>query len=151
MEENVKTNLIALRRARGEDAAALAELATQLGYPTTADQVQRRLADLEAHDFGAVFVAELPGRGVVGWIHVHPARLLEMEPFADLGGLVVADGSRGMGIGAALLQMAENWARGQGFAALFVRSNVIRGEAHRFYEKQGYRVEKQQKMFRKDL
>ena len=88
---------------------------------------------------------------VVGWAHVVPGLLLEEAPFAELAGLVVDESARGLGTGAALLAAAEDWARRQGFAAMRVRSNVLRERAHRFYEREGYARIKAQAVFRKAL
>ncbi len=88
---------------------------------------------------------------LVGWIHVFVSQRLEADPFAEIGGLVVDSGARGQGVGSALLQMAEAWSRRQGFGSIRVRSNVIRAEAHEFFQKRGYSQSKRQAVFDKDL
>ena len=82
---------------------------------------------------------------------VVPRLQLEDAPFAELAGLVVDDAVRGAGVGAALLNAAEAWARSEGFATMRVRSNVVRERAHRFYEREGYERIKAQAVFRKAL
>jgi GNAT superfamily N-acetyltransferase len=134
-----------LRPARLGDASAIAELSTQLGYPSTGEEVIRRLAGLAEHggDEG-VLVAELPSRGVVGWIHVSLLRHLESELYAEIVGLVVHEKARGLGVGAALVAAARTWALDRGLSRLDVRTNVVREDAHRFYEREGFRAVKQQ-------
>ncbi len=144
-------NTIAIRPARNSDASALAGLAAQLGYPSTPGQVRRRLDTLtEKAAENEVFVAEAGGQ-VVGWVHVHIYRLLVDDPEAEIGGLVVDEQARGRGVGAALMQAAESWAKEKGCASVYLRSNVIRTQAHEFYKRLGYTIVKSQYAFRKAL
>ena len=145
------TKPLSIRMAGTDDAAVLAELATQLGYPAAATQILDRLARVLAENAGAVFVAVDRRDQVLGWTHVATRVQLEDAPFAELAGLVVDVGARCAGVGAALLEAAEDWARGQGLAQLRVRSNVVRERAHRFYLREGYAERKRQVMFVKTL
>jgi len=99
----------------------------------------------------AVFVAEIASGRVIGWLHVSIAPLLEVPLRAEMNGLIVAEGQRGEGAGARLLQAAEQWARKKGCKSMSLRSNVVREEAHAFYARRGYEHYKTQKAFRKDL
>lgn len=139
-----------IREARVADAEALARLATQLGYPTTAEEAGRRVADVLRRPGHRVLVAEAGGK-VVGWIHVAPSVTLESDPSAEVAGLVVDEGFRGLGIGARLIEGAEQWAADQGYGLMRVRSNVKRNRAKRFYERAGYEVTKRQRNFEKRL
>jgi predicted N-acetyltransferase YhbS len=129
----------------------MAVLATQLGYPSAAEEVKSRLRAIEGRDDHCVLVAELEGGRVVGWIHACASYLIEVNPRAEIGGLVVDEGQRGSGIGKLLMRHAEEWARAKGLEAVSVRSNVIRGDAHRFYERLGYENIKTQHAFSKVL
>jgi len=140
-----------IRPARSEDAAVLAELSSQLGYPVDAPTIGARHAQLCAADVGEVFVATDAQGNAIGWTHVVPRLHLEEIPFAELAGLVVADHARGCGVGAMLLHAAETWAKQHGFIRLRVRSNVVRERAHRFYLREGYVERKRQVVFDKDL
>jgi len=131
-----------IRKASREDAAALADLATQLGYPSTPEQLASRLAALGGAGH-AVFVAEEDGK-VAGWIHVLARQHLETDPFSEIGGLVVDEACRGRGVGPVLVDAAVAWAREHGFGELRVRSNLIRTDAHRFYEREGFERRKTQ-------
>lgn len=139
-----------LRRARKIDAARIAELSGELGYPATTKEIEARLARLKPATQHAVFLAEIDEL-VIGWIHVSVAPLLEVPRRAEVNGLVVADGQRSHGAGAKLLEAAEKWARAKECKGMSVRSNVIRERAHLFYERHGYVHVKTQKAFRKDL
>jgi GNAT superfamily N-acetyltransferase len=140
-----------IRRVRAGDAPQLAQLSGQLGYPTTAGEIKKRLRRLKPASQNALFVAESPDSGVVGWAHVSVTHLVEVGTRAELNGLIVAEGQRSLGAGARLLQAAEDWAHKHGCPSMSVRSNVIRERAHKFYERQGYEHYKTQKAFRKEL
>jgi GNAT superfamily N-acetyltransferase len=142
---------IKIRKARSGDAERIAHLSGELGYPASPKQIATRLRQLTPTTKHAVFVAESPEAGLVGWVHVSASHLLESDIRAEVNGLIVADGQRSAGAGAKLLQAAEEWARKRGCKAMNVRSNVIRERAHKFYEVNGYERYKTQKAFRKPL
>lgn len=141
---------LAIRPARPTDAGAIAALATQLGYPSSADEVGVRMQALEGSKSSALLVAELDG-AVVGWVGVAEQLTVEGGTSAEITGLVVDEGHRGRGIGEILAAAAETWARARGVKRLRVRSNVVRERAHRFYERLGYTVIKRQAVLDKPL
>jgi hypothetical protein len=65
----VTDNRVTVRLARKDDVERAAELATQLGYRSTPEEMRRRLAQVGWVEDHAIYVAELYGR-VVGWIHL---------------------------------------------------------------------------------
>jgi GNAT superfamily N-acetyltransferase len=73
------------------------------------------------------------------------------DPQAEVGGLVVDEGYRRRGIGRLLMQQAEQWACEKGCWAVYLRSNVVRKDAHAFYEGIGYSNVKTSLAFRKTL
>lgn len=133
------------------DAPAAARLAAQLGYPSTAAQIERRFRALEEPGDARVLIAEGADGVVVGWIHIFGTRPLESDSCAEIGGLVVDDAVQGRGVGSALVTSAEAWAKERGYGVVSVRSNVIRLEAHEFYKSRGYQVLKSQFKLRKQL
>ena len=142
---------VVIRKARTSDAPRLAELSGQLGYPATAADIAQRLRKLKTAPPNALFVAESPEAGVIGWAHVSVTHLVEIGTRAELNGLIVADGQRSLGAGAQLLAAVEHWARKHGCPSMSVRSNVLRERAHNFYLRNGYEHYKTQKAFRKSL
>lgn len=131
------------------DAVVVADLTTQLGYPTGPSETAERIALLlERPDDHAALVAEEDGRAI-GWVHVAIYTSLESGRVATIGGLIVGEGHRSGGIGAELLAAAENWARENGAAKMTVRSRVTRERAHRFYEREGYTLLKTSHVFEK--
>jgi ribosomal protein S18 acetylase RimI-like enzyme len=135
-----------IRRCRAADARAVAELATELGYPTDSAQAGARLDRLLARTEDAIFAAE-DGGVVVGWLHAREMHELESEPCGEIAGLVVAAERRGEGCGKALVQAALAWAAERGLATMRVRSNVVRQAAHRWYQAMGFEIQKTQAVF----
>jgi GNAT superfamily N-acetyltransferase len=145
------SNKATIRPVRaGDDAERIAALCQQLGYPASQEEVQRRLNQIQQHEQHAVYVAELSGH-VIGWVHAYVSQLVVADPQAEIGGLVVDEGHRRCGVGRLLMQQAEQWAREKGCWAVYLRSNVVRKDAHAFYEGVGYSSAKTSMVFRKAL
>ncbi|HEU4400533.1 MAG TPA: GNAT family N-acetyltransferase [Candidatus Polarisedimenticolia bacterium] len=142
---------VRIRTATHADATALADLSTQLGYPSTATEIERRLERLLPDAGQSLYVAETAEGAVVGWVHVASHCFLGDEGFADVAGLVVDERHRGRGIGRLLLAEAERWAVRHGHARMNVRSRVQRERAHRFYLDLDYLHVKDQRVFRKAI
>jgi GNAT superfamily N-acetyltransferase len=140
-----------IRAAQASDHARIAELAGQLGYPSTSEEIARRLQGMNGSADAAVFVAELDSGEIAGWIAVFVYRTVEADARAEVSGLVVDERFRSQRVGERLLARAEEWARENGCRAIGLRSNVIRERAHAFYERHGYKHVKTQKAFRKQL
>ena len=138
-----------VRTARDADASAIANLATQLGYPSTEAEILLRLQKIGMRSEGCVIVAELADGGICGWIMVASVHSLTAPARAQVAGLVVDQALRGMGIGALLLQAAVSWARIHDFADVRVHSNTARERAHQFYEREGFKRMKTQVLFSK--
>jgi GNAT superfamily N-acetyltransferase len=150
MSPRHENGVLEIRPAQPEDATSIAVLATQLGYPSSTEEVKRRLALIPRGGDHAVLVAVLDGY-VMGWLHVFVCHLVESDTRAEIGGLVVNENHRGRGIGRKLMTLAEEWARAKDCNQVSLRSNIIRGDAHRFYEKLGYARIKTQHAFCKIL
>jgi len=142
---------VRVRPMRREDAFGVAGLAGQLGYPSTAEQIERRLADVARHGTAAALVAEGADGRLLGWIHVFVVHGIESDPHAEVGGLVVDQEVRGQGVGRTLLAAIERWAADRGLREVALRSNVIRSDAHAFYRGLGYECPKTQHRFRKRI
>jgi GNAT superfamily N-acetyltransferase len=132
------------------DAAAAAELSGELGYPVSGEVMAQRIEGLQCSASHTVYVACLSHQ-VVGWIDVGICHHLQSEPYAEIGGLVVADGLRSIGIGRQLLAQAEQWAKARGLTKMLVRSRATREAAHRFYLREGYEHTKISAVFTKQL
>ncbi|HET8946779.1 MAG TPA: GNAT family N-acetyltransferase [Candidatus Polarisedimenticolia bacterium] len=141
----------AIRPMRAEDAATVARLSGQLGYPAMEDEIRERFGRLADDPDSVVLVACGGDGGVRGWLHMAAPRDLVSPRYAEVRALIVDEPSRGRGVGLRLLEAAEGWARGRGFESIRVRSNIVRERARSFYERAGYRVTKTQHQFNKPL
>ncbi|HTX77314.1 MAG TPA: GNAT family N-acetyltransferase [Terracidiphilus sp.] len=132
-----------------EDAEAVVELTSQLGYRRNGERIREWIGETAARpEERAAFVACL-GDAVAGWIEISVERRLQSEPFAMIGGLVVRDGERGRGIGRQLCQRAEDWAWERGLRTVRVTSRSTREDAHRFYLRDSYELVKTSLVFEK--
>lgn len=139
-----------IRQASVLDAAQIARLSAQLGYPASEADVQTRLSQLLASGTGVVLVADA-GPGLVAWGSAELRMSLETGPRVEITGLVVDASARRLGIGRLVVKHLEDWAVDQNCPILLVRSNVTRPESHPFYEGLGYARTKTQHSYRKVL
>lgn len=150
-----------IRVTRKADIPDITRLNAQLGYPEPEPVVARRfrriLRDRRNHRVfvavaGTASSASAHSRSaVIGWIHIFIDKLLTVGPRAEIGGLVVDEKWRGRGVGVALLQRSEHWVRERGITPMVIRTNVVRTVAHSFYEKCGYQLLKQSKVYTKEI
>ena len=139
-----------MRRAAPGDAAELVELAEGVasepegwlvthGSWRSATDERRYLRTLRRSPDAAVLVAERDG-AIVGRLSItrdpHPAS----SHVADLG-LMVARGSRRQGVGTALMEAAERWARKAGIQKLELHVFPHSEPAIALYERLGYERE----------
>lgn len=140
-----------VRAMRRDDCETVATLSYDLGYPSGPEEIGKRFDAVMRGGDAAVFVVEADGGTVIGWLHVHGRSLLESDPHAEIGGLVVSPSARRAGAGRKLVVSAETWAREHGYRVLSLRSNTSRHEARPFYESLGFRISKTQYKLVKDL
>lgn len=138
-----------IRRAVESDAAELARLTSQLGYPASEASMRTRLTRMLESSDDCLLVAEGPGGELAGWIHGFLCQLLESDYRVEIGGLLVDARFRRTGVGRRLVRAIENWAAERGAAELSVRCREERAEAHQFYESLSFQHTKTQRVFRK--
>lgn len=143
-------SLCQIRPAKPEDILYLRLLSCQLGYQCTDEEFARRWAICAKELIQEVLVADTSD-SVVGMVHVVRAPTLEADPKAEIRAVVVDENHRGKGIGEALIRAAFAWAKDQGLAAVRLRMNVVREDAHRFYLRIGFEEKKQQVIFEKQI
>ncbi|UZJ78684.1 GNAT family N-acetyltransferase [Fictibacillus sp. KU28468] len=138
-----------IRQATLEDISALASLSLQLGYTGDTTEIITRLEKIIIQKNAALFVQEVNGT-IAGWVHVYGKTLLQME-YCEIGGLVVDESQRRLGVGKELMKRCETWALENGYDQIRLRSGAERKEAHRFYENIGYECVKKQEVFTRKL
>lgn len=137
---------LTIRDARREDAGDLAVLAAQLGYPSSAGIIEKRMEKYAGNPDERIIVAELSGR-VVAWTSVAVIDHFYTPVYVEVSGFVVDSRCRSQGIGAMLMDKVKEWARAKGVGLVRLRANVLRVDAHRFYGRQGFEKMKEQYMF----
>jgi GNAT superfamily N-acetyltransferase len=127
-----------IRDARPPDAAAIAALLGELGYPADASQVERRLERIAGDPSSRLFVVDVNGEVAgLGGLHVLP--LIEHDELGCmLTAMVVGAKHRRQGIGAELVGAVEREARSRGCNRLVLSSADRRTDAHAFYESLGF-------------
>ncbi|MEO3817732.1 GNAT family N-acetyltransferase [Plantactinospora sp. B24E8] len=129
---------IRIRRVERADAARVAELLGQLGYPTTAAEAEERL-DCWSDDPASLLLGADADGLLVGVAALHVTPLLELTGrFGRLVALVVDERCRGTGVGRTLVEEIERQARQAGCLFMEVTSSRHRDAAHRFYQGLGY-------------
>jgi GNAT superfamily N-acetyltransferase len=143
---------IRIRPAGDDDAAGVLGLGVRLaeGVAPWRDQAQallvgRRwlessLASAKAGT-GAVFVAVTADGSVAGVISVEPSTHFTGEHDGYIGELVVAENAARRGIGAALVETAETWARDHGLRHLTLHTGAFNATARAFYAALGFQEE----------
>jgi GNAT superfamily N-acetyltransferase len=133
-----RQSTLTIRVAEKSDAAALAELMDQLGYPTRTSEMEMRLESIFRDPQYRTFVAVIGGTvsGMIGTC------CLQSHEHNNLGGriiaLVVSEKVRGRGVGRALIQAAENDFTARNVRRIALNTRLQRRKAHLFYEHLGY-------------
>jgi ribosomal protein S18 acetylase RimI-like enzyme len=131
------TPQIVLRPAQADDAAAIAALFTDEGYPAGPSDIVARLERFDEPD-SRVVVAEHDG-AILGFIAVHAmARFEHDDRIVRILALVVDAGARERGVGRALMAEAERFGREVGAAFVELTAGHHRPEARHLYESLGY-------------
>src|ERR1700693_5883153 len=97
-----------IREIEISDAQVVAELSAELGYPVALTTMEERIRCQTSLPDRTVYLACL-GDAVVGWIDVGVVHHLQSGASGEIGGLVVSSNCRNAGIGARLVQCAEQW------------------------------------------
>jgi len=141
---------VSIRRLTVDDAEAAAALSGELGYPSPPEDLRERIEELSHSADRVAFAAVIDGQ-IVGWIDAAMERHLQYAASAVIGGLVVREDMRGMGVGRRLCVEVEAWARSKSVPIVRVRSQIKREDAHRFYLRDGYRKVKTSLVFEKPV
>jgi len=131
---------VIIRDATVSDVNDLTLLINQLGYPTTAAEMENRFKAVTAHPDYKTIVAVL-NKEVVGMAGLCKGIFYELNGnYLRILALVVKQTRRKQGIGEKLIEAAEAWATREGLNTIFVNSGnrEERIAAHIFYPRMGY-------------
>jgi GNAT superfamily N-acetyltransferase len=131
---------ILIRPYQSIDLIAITELMSDLGYPTTTEDMQKRMEKIESLSDYHTFVAEREGQ-VAGMIGTRDVYYYEGDGLVtQISLLVVKSELQGHGIGRALLRFVEEWAKQNGASSLYLTSGMKpeRLRAHAFYQQAGF-------------
>ena len=140
-------NIMDVRFAVLQDAKAIADVASGLGYEskTAKDLMIKRLGRLLESKNDKIWIAEINGQ-LIGWLHAQHAFRVASDDFIEILGLSVSDQARLKGAGRALVEKAKEWALDESIA-LRVRTNDVREGAKMFYSTLGFSISKTQSVF----
>jgi N-acetylglutamate synthase-like GNAT family acetyltransferase len=128
-----------IRPANLEDKKDISRLLMQLGYQDTEFFIKRNMERLLADPNEELMVYEAEGR-VIACISLHYIPQLGMEgDIASISYLVVDSSIRSKGIGKELEEFASASATKRGCSSIQVHCHSRRIDAHRFYERQGFK------------
>lgn len=127
-----------IRDGKPDDAAEVARLLGELGYPTNEATARLRIERLLARGDTALRVdaqgESLRGLGSLQLL----APIEEDTPVGHITALVVSSDAQRQGIGRALVEDLLAFARARGCARVSVGSGLHRAGAHAFYESIGF-------------
>jgi len=130
-----------IRPLLSADAEAVDGLLHQLGYRQDGAATAGRIQAWSDDPSSAAFAADLDGE-VLGLIAVHVCPFFERPgSWGRIVALVVAEGTRGQGVGGRLVEAAEAFAADRGCVRMEVTSSDHREAAHEFYKRRGYKVQ----------
>lgn len=138
-----------IRKCRLEDVASICELNREdLGYDFSLQETKDNLEKLLKSENDRIYVA-IYDEKVAGYVHACTYQLAYAPQMKNLMALAVAEAYRKRGIGQALLNKAESWAKEDGASGVRLVSGSTRVGAHAFYQRCGYKLEKEQYNFKK--
>ncbi|MCJ8011841.1 GNAT family N-acetyltransferase [Paenibacillus sp. KQZ6P-2] len=112
----------------------------------TEEKVKEKIEIIKNKTKDMIFVCE-QNNEVIGYIHGSPYELLFSDPLVNVLGFVVKQKYRNQGIGSMLIERLEQWGKDNGFSGIKLLSHPSRIQAHRLYERRGYKFTKDQKNF----
>lgn len=122
-----------------------------LPHELSIDYIVNKLQKISTMKNSIVLVAEDNESNLAGYAFLTEVVFLGMEPFIELQSILVNRVHRRQGIGKALMNASEEWARNNGFHEIVLSSRIHLNNAHKFYEGLGYKTYKQSYFFKKKI
>lgn len=127
-----------IRNMEVKDAAVVADLLEQMGYPNTQHFLPNRIEQMRQCDREALLVVEEEGQ-VIAFISVHFIPQIALAgDFARISYFAVDQNIRSKGVGKFVEEHITALAITRGCDRIELHSHSRRTDAHRFYFRQGY-------------
>ncbi|WP_442601816.1 GNAT family N-acetyltransferase [Paenibacillus sp. KN14-4R] len=134
--------MIQIREYHSSDLESLTELMTDLGSPSTIEDMKNRMELIGSNPYYFTFVATINEK-VVGMIGVRLNITYTSNKFkTQISSFVTKKEYQGQGVGKALINFIEEWTRNKGSDFLYLTSGIKeeRISAHEFYKNRGFNV-----------
>ncbi|HIY93334.1 GNAT family N-acetyltransferase [Companilactobacillus sp. HBUAS56275] len=133
-----------VREANINDAKAIHRInSDSLEYDFPLDETTKQIEKILSLPNNKLFVA-CKDDLVVGYIQMGDYENTYHQSLKNVITLAVDNQYQHIGIGSALLEAAEKWAKSQGSLGIRLVSGFERESAHHFYEKHGYEIRKKE-------
>ena len=145
---------VTIRDPRPEDRADWLRMRCALWEDCPVEQQLREMDDNLASDVDRVFLAERPGGGLCGFVEAavrSRANGCDSTPVGYIEGWYVDEDARRHGVGRALVEAAEAWARSRGCREMASDAELWNDVSHRSHGAIGYAEVARLVLFRKDL
>lgn len=140
-----------IREARAEDTQGIQDLyAHVMQYHYPMDEMRKMIEIVYADQNNYVFIAE-EDKTVIGVIEVVIKYSIHKKSYLIINTLAVSCDHQNKGTGTQLLRYAEAFAKARQLGSISVGSQVKRVQAHHFYQKNGFELIKEHKIFEKML
>lgn len=140
---------VKIRLFKPSDAEDLYKINTEeMGYDFSIEETRGKLLALVDSTKDKIYVAIVNNK-VVGYIHANDYDVIYAPHMKNIMGIAVLQQYKRHGIGKALLDAVEAWARQTGAYGIRLVSGEIRTGAHEFYRYCGYEDGKRQLNFKK--
>ena len=132
-----------IRHATIDDTPRLLPLLSELGYPTTLEDLNRRFLKFVKNPGYGIAVCEMDEKitGFIAWTITD--HLISDATRFSIVGIVVSTNHRNMGIGKKLMKFVEDIAKQHSPAIIDLTSGLRRAKdgTHEFYKRIGYKNE----------
>lgn len=125
-----------IKKAEPSHASEALNLLSQLGYETTLEDLKRVLAQTDRSD--EIYIAKISDK-VVGLMSViYFDYFPSQEKICRITAIVVAQNTRGAGVGSQLIDFAKDLSKKRLCSKLEVTTSLVRQATQQYYEKIGF-------------
>jgi aminoglycoside 6'-N-acetyltransferase I len=143
-----------VRKAKPEDRAEWLRMRRTLWDDCPDEEQVREMEAILVSDTEAVFVAERPGGGLIGFVEAalrSRADGCDSTPVGYIEGWYVDPDMRRRGVGRLLVEATEAWARSRGCRQMASDAELWNEISHQAHGALGYEVTARLVLFKKDL